>query len=144
MFNQMLDTYTKAAESALQWQTSLVHQGMDRVVDLTAWPKKGADSAMVGDVRAFQKKLAESVIEILRKHETVMRSQSEAGLKTMEESIRLCEASDTAEFLRMAEGLRNHSAEAFQAAGKDLVEDMQFAFQKMFDLMAKGVPVTKA
>lgn len=142
MFDQILESYRRAAESTLQ-----VQQTMLRSLT-TAWPPAPGFANPAADwadqARAAQRKWAGTVAEMLNKHRETLDAQYRAGIKTIEAAFRAGEAKDPAQLRRLTEELWKQSFESLKSIGEAQVEDLQAAMRKGFEAASQGAAAVKA
>jgi hypothetical protein len=146
MYDQILETYRKAAESTMQFQQMMLRNWTQQ------WPQMfplmpgmvNPGTAMLDQAQDIQKKWSETVSGMLNKHREMLDSQYRAGIKTIEDAFRLGEARDPEHFRKLTEELWRHSFEALKSVTEDQMREFQAATQKIFELMSKGVTGGKA
>jgi hypothetical protein len=152
MYDQMLDNFRKAAESTLQLQQELFRswaqqwnqQAPGTLAGLnaaTAAAGAGANAgAGVDAARAAQKRLGETVTDLLTKHRETLDAQYRAGIRTIEDAFKVGDARDPEQFRRLTEALWRQSFDCLKNVAESQARDTQAALEKMFDVVAKAAP----
>jgi type II secretory pathway pseudopilin PulG len=143
MYDQMLENFRKAAESTLQLQQEMFRswaQQWHQQVPGTLAGLNPANGAGADGVRAVQKKLSETVTDLLTKHRETLDAQYRAGIRTIEDAFKVGDARDPEQFRRLTEALWRQSFDCLKNVAESQVRDTQAAFEKMFDVVAKAVP----
>jgi hypothetical protein len=135
MFDQVLDNFRKASESALQMQQELYKQWVSQWPTTPFTPPAGGPTEQV---QTLQKRWLESVSELMNKHRESLDTQYKSGIRAIEEAFRITEAKDPAEYRRMAEELWRKGFDNLKSSTEAQVRDYQAAVEKWFELMAKA------
>jgi len=146
MFDQILDTYKKAAESTMQFQQIMMRNWTQQ------WPQMpglglglaNPGAAWMEQAHVAQKKWAETVVGMLDKHRESLDAQYRAGIRIIEDAFRTGEAKDPEQFRRLTEELWRHSFEALKAVTEDQIRECQSAMKKWFDAVSQGQNAVKA
>lgn len=140
MFDQILDTYRRAAESTVQFQQLMMRNWFQQ-----QWPQmftmpgiSNPGSAWLEQASSLQKQFGETVTEMLKKHRESLDEQYRAGIKTIEDAFKLGQAKDPEHFRKLTEELWKHSFEALKGVTEDQTREFQAAMQKWFEVVAKG------
>jgi hypothetical protein len=153
MFDQVMDTFRKATESTLQLQQQMLQQWTQQWSQLagvtttrpatpaSAPTEAPAVAAAAGQIQSFQKQVATTLTDLLKKHREVLDAQYAAGIRTIEEAFRAGEAKDPAQFLRLTEEFWKHSFDCLRSMAEDQMKGLQAATQKWLETMSKGIPV---
>src|SRR4051794_39567623 len=105
MIDQVFDNFRKASESTVQMQQELFKQWTSQ------WTTAGATlpgvpsdpAAFVQQAQAFQKRWLETMTEMMNKHRESLDAQYKAGIRAIEESIRVNEVKSPEDYRRMTE-----------------------------------------
>jgi len=140
MFDQILDTYRRAAESTLQFQ-----QLMMRNWTTQQWPMMmgsmmppGPGAAWLEQVHSLNRKWGDNVTGMLNKHREALDVQYKAGIKTIEDAFKVGEARDPEQFRKLTEELWKHSFEALRSVTEEQMREFQNAMQKWVELVSQG------
>lgn len=139
MFDQMMETYRKAAESTMQLQQTILRNFTSQWPTMFGVPNPGG--AWLEQARDVQKKWGDTVTGMLNKHRESLDAQYKAGIKTIEDAFRVGEARDPEHFRKLTEELWRHSFEALKTVTEEQTREFQAAMQKWFDLVAEGAKV---
>jgi len=144
MFDQILDTYRKAAESTMQFQQIMMRNWTQQWPQMPGlgFPNPGA--AYMEQVHLAQKKWGETVVGMLDKHRESLDAQYRAGIRIIDDGFRTGEAKDPEQFRRLTEELWRHSFEALKSVTEDQIRECQSAMKKWFDVVSQGQSVLKA
>jgi len=152
MFDQVMDTFRKATESSLQLQQQMLQQWTQPWMQVPgAAQSNGATqsdgvaqapgvTAVTEQVHSFQKQVATTVTDLLKKHRETLDAQYAAGIRTIEEAFRVGEAKDPQQFLRLTEEFWKHSFECLKSMAEDQMKGLQTATQKWLDTVSKVTP----
>lgn len=164
MVDQVLETFRKATESTMQLQQEMFRQWTQQMgtvpgfVEKVAAPvSKGSSTAAKAptlptlgqmvhtpeQLVAYQKQLAESVSELLKKHRKTLDAQYEAGAKIIEEAFKVGQAKSPEEFRRLTEALWKQSFDCLKSVAEDQVRESQTIVAKWLDAVSKGVGMSK-
>lgn len=141
MFDQILDTYRRAAESTMQLQQNMLRGWVQQ-----QWPQMFMGMPTLGNpgavwlehVHAMQHKWSETVTAMLNQHREMLDAQYKAGIKTIEDAFKLGEAKDVEQFRKLTEELWKHSFEALKTVTEDQTKEFQAAMKKWFELVTEG------
>lgn len=140
MFDQMMETFRKTTESALKAQQQMMQQWAGATATAAApTPTPPAAGMPAADqVRAYQRQVAATFTELLRKHRETLDAQYGLGIQALEEAFRLGDAKDPAEFAKRAEELCRHSFDCLKAVADDQLRGFQAASEKWLETVTKG------
>jgi len=140
MFDQVLDTYRKAAESTLQLQQELLRSWAQQWPPL---PGAAAPAAWAEQAHAAQRRWAETVTGLLTRHRETLDAQYQAGIRTIEEAFRVGGAKDPEQFRQLVEELWRQSCECLKTVVEAQMRDVQAAVQKWFEVASPGAAAPK-
>jgi hypothetical protein len=144
MFDQILDNYRKATEATLQFQQMMLRNcsqqwpptfGMTIPTDLGSWPEQ---------FHKAQKKLGETITDMLNKHRETLDGQYRAGIRAIEDAFRVGEAKDPEQVRKLVEELWRHSYECLKSLAESQMRDTQTLMQKWLDLASEGAKAVKS
>jgi hypothetical protein len=144
MFDEILDNYRKATEATLQFQQMMLRScgqqwpptfGVPIPTDVGSWPEQ---------FHKAQKKLGETITDMLNKHRETLDGQYRAGIRLIEDAFRTGEAKDPEQFRRLMEELWRHSFEALKSVTEDQIRECQSVMKKWFELVTQSANVQKA
>jgi hypothetical protein len=142
MYDQVLDTFRKAAESTMQLQQEMFRNWTHQ---WTQMPMTTAPAGMnlgmgwVDQIRAFQKTWGAQVTEMLSKHREALDTQYKAGIKTIAEAFKVTDARDPEHFRRLTEELWKQSFETLKTLSESQTREFQTVSEKWFEVVSKGV-----
>ncbi len=142
MFDQVLESLSKATESTMRLQRELCQEWMHVSGVLNPQARFGNDWA--DRVRSFQKKWAEGLIDLLSRHRATLDDQYRAGIRVIEDAFRVAEAKDPEQFRKLFEALWRQSFECLKTAVESQMRDSQAAAEKGFEVVSKGVSAATA
>jgi len=146
MSDEILDSYRKAAESAMRLQQDMLRCwtmqwpqmygaqmfGLSRTAALTP------GAAWLEQLGTAQKKWAETVAEMLNKHRETLDARYKAGIRTIEDAFRVGEAKDPQQSRRLTEELWRQSFECLNTVVESQMRDVQGAMQEWYEVASKG------
>jgi hypothetical protein len=150
MFDQILDTYRRAAESTMQLQQSMFRNWTQQLMPQMFGPQmfgpqmfglSNPGAAFIEQAQSAQKKWSEAATGMLNKHRKVLDEQYRAGIKTIEDAFRVGEAKDPEHFRKLTEELWKHSFEALKTVTEEQTREFQAAMQKWMELMSQSAGV---
>ena len=151
MFDQVMDTFRKATESTLQMQQQMLRQwtqGLPQMpgmmMGMPGMTGGGFGAPWLEQFQAFQKQVAASVTELLKKHRETLDSQYTAGIRTIEEAFRVGEAKDPVQLRRLTEELWKQSFECLKTVSEGQAKEFQLAVEKWFENVSKGAAAAKS
>jgi hypothetical protein len=148
MFDQILDNYRKATEATLQFQQMMLRgfgqqwpptfgvpiPGVPIPTEVGAWPEQ---------LHKAQKKLGETITDMLNKHRETLDAQYRAGIRAIEDAFRVGEAKDPEQYRKLIEELWRHSYECLKSLAESQMRDTQTLMQKWFELASQGASAVK-
>jgi hypothetical protein len=143
MFDQILDNYRKATEATLQFQQMMLRSwgqqwpptfGMPISPEVGSWPEQ---------FHKAQKKLGETITDMLNKHRETLDAQYRAGIRAIDDAFRVGEAKDPEQVRKLVEELWRHSYESLKSLAESQMLDIQTLMQKWFDLVSQGASAVK-
>lgn len=143
MYDQMLENFRKAAESTLQLQQEMFRswtQQWHQQVPAALSGLNPAASGAADGARAAQKRLGETVTDLLTRHRETLDAQYRAGIRTIEDAFKVGEARDPEQFRKLVEALWRQSFDCLKNVAESQVRDTQAALEKVFDVVAKSAP----
>jgi hypothetical protein len=144
MFDQIFDTYRKAAESTIQFQQMMLRNWTQQWPQMPGLGLPNSGVAWLEQVHAAQKKWGETVVGMLEKHRESLDAQYRAGIRIIDEAFRTGEAKDPEQFRRLTEELWRHSFEALRSVTEDQMHECQSVMKKWLDLVSQGASGAKA
>ena len=144
MFDQILENCRKATETTLQFQQMMLRNwgqqwpstfGVPIPTDVGSWPEQ---------FHKAQKKLGETITDMLNKHRETLDAQYRAGIRAIEDAFRVGEAKDPEQVRKLVEELWRHSYECLKSLAESQMRDTQTLMQKWFDLASQGANAVKS
>lgn len=135
MYDQIMDTYRRAAESTMQMQQTMLRSWSQQWPQMFGMgPMAGPGGAVLDQAHTAQRKWADTVTSLLEKHRETLDHQYRAGIKTIEEAFRVGEARDPEHFRKLVEELWKHSFEMLRKVSEDQIEEFQSAMRRVFEM----------
>jgi hypothetical protein len=153
MFDQILENFRKATESAMKLQQDTFRSLTELVAQVPGAPavptppppapETSATPPLPGlawaeQLQMFHKQWAQAVTELLKKNSEILDAQYKAGVKTIEEAFKVGRAKDPAEYKRLTEELWRHSFESLKKLAEDQVRECQAASAKWYEAASKS------
>jgi len=141
MFDQILENYRRATESSMLFQQMMLRNWTEQ------WPQAFGvatpQAALPEQVHNIQKKLGESITEMLNKHRETLDAQYRAGIVAIEDAFSVAGAKDPQQFRKLTEELWRHSHECLKSLAESQMRDIQAVMQKWFEFASAGAAVVK-
>jgi hypothetical protein len=141
MFDQILENYRRATESSMLFQQMMLRNWTEQ------WPQAFGvtmpKASLPEQVYTIQKKLGETISEMLNKHRETLDAQYRAGIVAIEDAFRVAEAKDPQQFRKLTEELWRHNYECLKSLAESQMRDIQGVMQKWFELASEGAAVVK-
>jgi len=141
MFEQILENYRRATESSMLFQQMMLRNWTEHWPQTFGVPMPAA--SWPEQVHSAQKKLGETVTEMLNQHRETLDAQYRAGITAIEDAFRVAEAKDPEQFRKLTEELWRHSYECLKNLAESQMRDLQAVTQKWFDLASQGAAAVK-
>jgi len=142
MFDQILENYRKATEATLQFQQMML-RGWGQWPPSFGVPFPTELGSLPEQYSKAQKKLGETITDMLNKHRETLDAQYRAGIRAIEDSFRVGEAKDPEQYRKLVEELWRHSYECLKSLAESQMRDMQTVMQKWFELASQGTAAVK-
>jgi hypothetical protein len=134
-FDQMFETFRKAAESTLEVQQNLFRQWT------VAWPGfPKVQPPWTEQFQQFCKEWTEATAELTRKNLQICERQYKAGLELLENAFRTGEVKDPAEQRQKMTELWQKSFECLKELAETQMKSLQTAVEKWTELAKKATP----
>ena len=164
MVDMILENYSKAVESTLKLQQEMLRNWTmqwppfgTQVSELplpetstSASAPQAAASASAPQAAAWleqlstvQKKCAEAVGDMLKRHQETLDEQYRAGIRAIDDAFRVGEARDPEQFRRLSEELWRQNCEVLKTAVASQMHDVQAVMQKWYEAARSGAAGTK-
>lgn len=131
VLEDMFQNVRRAAESSLKMHQEIFHQWTHM------WPFPTPQSVWIDKVRDFQKQLAGTISDLARKHREVVDKQFQAGIESLDATLRVAEASNPEEYRRRSEQLCRKTIDCLREIAETQIHEFQDAVLKCTDLVAK-------
>jgi len=141
MFEQILENYRRATESSMLFQQMMLRNWTEHWPQTFGVPMPAA--SWPEQVHSAQKKLGETVTEMLNQHRETLDAQYRAGITAIEDAFRVAEAKDPEQFRKLTEELWRHSYECLKNLAESQMRDLQAVTQKWFELASQGAAAVK-
>jgi hypothetical protein len=129
----VFENLQKAAEATIQAQQEMFRKWVNLSTGLPpappAWGEQG---------QKFQKKWNDTVAELVKKQRETLEAQFSAGLRNIEESFRLAEASDPEEFRAKMLELWSKSFDYLRQMAEAQLRQFQTAMEKWTEIVTKN------
>jgi len=141
MFDQILENYRRATESTILFQQMMLRNWTEHWPQTFGVPMPAA--SWPEQVHSAQKKLGETVTEMLNQHRETLDAQYRAGITAIEDAFRVAEAKDPEQFRKLTEELWRHSYECLKNLAESQMRDLQAVTQKWFELASQGAAAVR-
>ncbi len=132
VYDKVLDSMTKAAETNLKMQQDAVQQWA------ALWPGFPTPQSMwIDKIRDFQKQWSNTVSDLAQQHRNTLDRQYQAATESLEEALRLGESSNPEEFRQRTEQFVRKSLECMREATEAQLKENQAAMNKLTDVFTK-------
>jgi hypothetical protein len=146
----MLESYSKAVESSLSLQQEMLRSwtvpwspfesqalgltsagtpSSRSATPLAAWPEQ---------FNVAQRKWAETVTDMLHRHQETLDELYRAGIRALGDAFRVGKAKDTQQFLRSSEALWWRSLDILATAVASQMHDVQAVMEKWYEVASEG------
>jgi hypothetical protein len=143
MFDQILENYRRATEMTLQFQQSMLRSWTQQWPPSVGVPFLTPGASFPEQFHTIQKKLGETVTDLLNKHRETLDAQYRAGIRAIEDAFRVGEAKDPEQFRKLTEELWRQSYECLKNLAEAQMRDIQVVMQKWFELSSQGAAAAK-
>lgn len=151
MYAPMLEGFRKAAEATVQVQQEVVRQWASQVARVPFVPAAtpGSPAAVapndVADrLRTLQGQWSRAITRALERHRELLDAQYKAGIRILEDALRVGEAKDLDQYRRLVEELWRHACEALGAVTEARMAEFRAAVQDWSEATSKGLAGTAA
>jgi hypothetical protein len=135
VYGDVLNHIQKAGEANLKLQQDLFKQWTN------LWPGfPSPKNEWLDKVREFQRDWADSVSKLAHKHREVLDKQYDATVESLEEALRLGDASNPEEFRQRTEQLCRKTLDCMREISKTQMEEFQEAVTNWSELATKAKP----
>jgi hypothetical protein len=138
-FDQMFETFRKAAESTLEAQQNLFRQWT------IAWPQWATGQPFpklqppwFEQFEQYCKEWTQATGDVTRKNLEICERQYKAGLEYLENAFKVGETKDPAELRKKMEELWQKSFECLKELAETQMKSFQAAVEKWMDLVKKA------
>ena len=138
MFDQILENYRKATEATLQFQQMMLRGWGQQWPPSFGMPFPTELGSLPEQYSKVQKKLGETITDMLNKHRETLDAQYRAGIRAIEDAFRVGEAKDPEQYRKLVEELWRHSYECLKSLAESQMRDMQTVMQKWCELASQG------
>jgi hypothetical protein len=143
MYDQVYDTFRKAAESTFQVQQEMFRQWMG------SWPAQTPATTgtvvaprvvtgMDDQARSFQKKWIETLTTTLNKHREILDTQYKSSIQAIEVAFRATEAKNPDEYRKLTEEFWRMSIDSLKTAFENQIREFQSLTEKWFEIVTKA------
>jgi hypothetical protein len=133
MFEKVFENLRKAAEANVQAQQEMFQKWVGM------WPGVPSSSYASGEkFQKVQKKWNQIVAEQVKKHREMLEEQFSAGLRNIEEGLRLAEAKDPEEFRAKTLELWSKSFDYLRQTAEAQLHAFQAAMEKWAETVTKS------
>ena len=150
MVDMILENYSKALESTLRLQQEMLRNWTMQ------WPPFGTQvselpltetstsasapqaAAWLEQLSTVQKKCAEAVGDMLKRHQETLDEQYRAGIRAIDDMFRVGKASDSEQLRRLSEELWRRNCEVLNTAVASQMHDVQSVMEKWYEAARLG------
>ena len=138
VYEQVLANMRKATESSLKMQQDALQQwtalwpGMPGMQGLPS-----AQSVWMDKLLEFQRQWSNSVSDLAHKHRNTVDRQYQAALESLDEALRVGEASTPDEYRRRTEQFCRKALECMREASEAQMKEYHEAMNKLSELVSK-------
>lgn len=133
VYEDVFNNMRKAAEANLKMQQEMFRQWS------ALWPGFPTPQATWLDkVRDFQRQWTHTISDLARQHREVLDRENQAALESLEEALRLAEASNPAEFRERTEQFCRKTFECMREISEAQMNEFQEAVKKWGELATKA------
>lgn len=134
VYEEVLSNMRKAAEANLKMQQEVFQQWS------ALWPGfPNPQTAWLQKVRDFQHQWVTTISDLARKHRDTLDRQYQAALDSLEEALRVAEASNPEEFRKRSEQLFRKTLDCMREISETQMKEFQDAVSKWGELATKPV-----
>lgn len=132
VYEAVFDNMKKAADANLKMQQDLFHQWT------ALWPGfPSPQSVWTDKIRDVQHQWVNIVSDLARKHRDTFDRQYQATLESLEEALRVTEASNPDEFRKRTEQLCRKTLDCMREVSEAQMSEFQEAMKKWSELVSK-------
>jgi len=155
MVDMILENYSKAVESTLKLQQEMLRnwtmQWSPLGTQVFEPPLTGTSTsagatptaAWLEQLSKAQRKWAEAVADMLKRHQETLDEQYRAGIRAIDDAFRVGAARDPEQFHRLSAELWRRNCEVLKTAVASQMHDVQSVMQKWYEAARLGVAVMK-
>jgi hypothetical protein len=141
MYDQILDTYRKAAESTMMLQQSMLRNWAQQAWPTAAFGFPTLGSNWLEQVHSAQRKWSDTVTTMLNKHREMLDAEYKQGIRIIEDAFRAGSAKDPEQFRKLTEELWKHSFDALQKVSEEQMREFQTAMKTWFETVSQTTGV---
>ena len=128
VFDQVIESFRKTAETALQAQKDFYQQWQN------TWPDMAQPQPpWLEQILKFQRTWADTVVELAHKHRQALDRQHQIGIEALEQAFRVAGSDDPEEFRKRAEALCRSNLDALKEISEAQIREFQNATTKWFE-----------
>ncbi|MGZ3488353.1 MAG: hypothetical protein ACXVBY_15990 [Isosphaeraceae bacterium] len=155
MVDKILENYSKAVESTLKLQQEMLRNWTMQLspfgTQVFEPPLTGTSTsasatpaaAWLEQLSAAQRKCAEAVADMLKRHQETLDEEYRAGIRAIDDAFRVGEARNPEQFQRLSEELWRRNCEILKTAIASQMHDVQSVMQKWYEAVCLGAAGTK-
>jgi len=133
MFDQMFEGLRKANEAAAEMQQEMARKWAAMVTGVPGTPAAWGEQA-----QKFQKKWADTAVELYKRQAEAFDAQFKAGMKHLEEAFRTAEVKDLESLRANVVELWKKSFDYYRQVCEAQMREFQAAAAKWAEVMTKG------
>jgi len=131
-YEELFDNVRKATEASLQMQQDVFQQWSK------LWPGFPTPQSMwIDKMRDFQRQWGNTISDLARKHRDTLDRQYQAALESLDEALRVTEASNPDEFRKRTEQLCRKTLDCMREASEAQMNEFQEAMKRWSELATK-------
>lgn len=133
VIDQVLENMRKAAEANVKLQQDMFRQWS------ALWPGlPSPQNVWLDKMKDFQKQWSHTVSELAHRHRDTLNRQYQAALESLDEALRMVEASNPDEFRQRTEQLCRKTLDCVRELSEAQMNEFQEAMKKWSELVTKS------
>jgi NAD(P)-dependent dehydrogenase (short-subunit alcohol dehydrogenase family) len=140
MYESMMDSFRKAAESTLQVQQDMFRTWAEYLNPAAARHDQPASAAaeVADQVAAARKRWQETITGMLDQHRASLDQQYREGIKAIDQAFKAADARDPEQLRKLVEELWRHGFDSLGTLVNAQTKDFQKAMEKWSDAAGKA------
>jgi len=134
MYEQMFDSWRKAAEQGLHMQQEMIRFWTN---GLSGLPRAAMPMNLTDQLQKVQKEWTQGMSDMTRKYQEAWESHYKSGIKVLEDLFKMPEARNPDELRRRTEEFYRKSFEYMRDLSQTQVREFQSAMEKWMDVLKR-------